>query len=310
MTQPLVSILVPVKNGKRYIAETVDSILGQDYENFELIIVDDGSTDFDYKSLESLDPRIKVQRTTGLGVSAARNLGLAVAQGDFIAFNDADDVWFPGKLKAQIEYLKKHPQTGVVFGKFIKWHPSAKGSFPEAATLSTDCTGLVDCDPARSGWIYTRLVMGLLVGMNTALIRRQIYEQVGGFDESLSKGEDYDFWLRCSQITEMDCLNGFVALYRIHDASAMSRLEDSNNLRDLLISARARWGLTNPDGLAISARQFRKRVAKTDFDHAYKHYWLGNPTISAKSFLKSFIGGHMRFKSFIYIFLSLAKSKF
>lgn len=310
MNHPLVSVIVPVKNGKSYILETVDSILGQDYENFELIIIDDGSTDFDYKSLERHDARIKVHRTTGLGVSAARNLGLALAQGDFMAFNDADDVWFPGKLKAQIAYLRKHPQTGVVFGKFIKWQPSTKGTFPEAALLATDCANLVDCDPARSGWIYTRLVMGLLVGMNTAIIRRQIYEQVGGFDESLSKGEDYDFWLRCSQITPMDCLNGFVALYRIHDASAMSRLEASNNLRELLISAKNRWGLANPNGLSISAREFKQRVAKTDFDHAYKHYWLGNPRVSTKSFLKAFLGGNRRLKSFIYIFLSLAKSIF
>lgn len=301
---PRVTVIIPVRNGKDYIQEALDSVLCQGFRAFEVIIIDDGSTDFDYSSLEQQDSRIRVVKLTGRGVSHARNVGMRLARGEFFAFLDADDVWFPGKLEAQIRYFDAHPDVGVVFGQFLRWPPDADGKFPTAASLSTDCSNLATAEPERSGWIYGRLLMGLLVGMNTAVIRRSIYRQIGEFNESMRIGEDYDFWLRASRMGEMHSLNGRVALYRIHSASAMHRIADENYMARLLSCAVERWGLVNPDKTNLNAQEFRVRLAMTHFGHGYMHYWHGKMSIAAHSFLLAFLGGGRRFRSGIYLLLA------
>ncbi len=182
---PRVSIVIPVRNGKDFIHEAINSVITQGFLNLEVIVVDDGSNDYDYKQLEDMDPRIRVLRLDGYGVSRARNTGMRVAQGEFIAFLDADDVWFPGKLEAQIRYFDQHRNIGVVFGQFVKWHADSRGVFASAQSIWSNCADLVRSDAQRSGWIYTKLLMGLLVGMNTAVIRRSIYYQIGEFNEAM-----------------------------------------------------------------------------------------------------------------------------
>ena len=260
-TRPLVSVIIPVRNAKDFIQEAIDSVLNQDYPSIEIMVIDDGSDDFDYQTLQLQDERICVTRLEGCGVSHARNTGMRLARGDYLAFLDADDVWFPGKLKAQIRYLESAAHVGIVFGQFIAWTCDESGRFAPAAQLATDCSQLTAADPTRSGWLYTKLLLGLLVGMNTAVVRREIYQTIGGFDESMRIGEDYDFWLRASHIAEMHSLAGPVALYRIHTASAMHRLDRDNHLATLLESAHARWGLSSAQGTGISRQAFRSNTA-------------------------------------------------
>lgn len=305
---PFVSVIIPVRNGKDYIQEAIDSVFLQAWEAFEILVIDDGSDDFAYETLGEQDRRIRVIRLEGHGVSHARNTGMQQAKGKYFAFLDADDVWFPGKLAAQIRHLERHPEVGVVFGEFIRWKSDQTGHFAPAKSLSEDCSQLMDADPARSGWLYTRLLNGLLVGMNTAVIRKNIYAKIGGFDEAMRIGEDYEFWLRASQVAEMHSLAGPVALYRIHPASAMHRLAPNNHLASLLKSADARWGLSNPDGTHISRRKFHMRIAMTHFSHGYSHFWGGDPTIARASFLEAFGGGAHRTKSLVYCTLAALKS--
>lgn len=295
---------MPVRNGREYIIEALDSILDQSCVDLEVIVVDDGSDDFDYKTLESHDKRVRVFRLSGHGVSSARNLGMKMAQGKYLAFLDADDVWFPGKIAAQIRYLESHPEVGCVFGGFAKWHPDETGAFPPAALLMEDCTNIMDCDQERSGWLYTRLLTGLLVGMNTAVIRREVFDQLGGFDESMRIGEDYLFWLKVSRIYEMHALDGKVALYRIHPSSAMSRLDAENHQARLLAIAVARWGLRNPDGTELPREVFEQRLAESQFTHAYNHFWHGSTAVARQSFLKAMMGGILPLRSAAYIALS------
>jgi len=306
--QPAVSVIIPVRNGKDYIQEAIDSVLQQAYDAVEILVIDDGSDDFAYETLSHQDPRIRVVRLEGCGVSHARNTGMRLANGKYFAFLDADDVWFPGKLTAQIRYFERHPQVGVVFGEFIRWQCYQDGRFEPAAGLSADCSQLMDADPARSGWLYTRLLLGLLVGMNTAVIRSDIYRKIGGFDESMRIGEDYEFWLCASQIAEMHSLAGPVALYRIHAASAMHRLDPDNHLARLLESAHARWGLSNQDGTGIPKREFEMRLAMTHFSHGYSHYWGGDPMVARNAFIKAFAGGARRTKSLVYCTLAALRS--
>ncbi|HEX2829534.1 MAG TPA: glycosyltransferase [Burkholderiales bacterium] len=304
---PVVSVIIPVYNCREYIREALDSILSQDFGNIEILIVDDGSDDFAYSTLADLDPRIRVFRRDKGGVSRARNFAMSQARGEFFAFLDADDVWFPGKLSAQAAYLEAHPEVGVVFGGFIRWERGEDGEYPAAAGLVRNCSTLARPEPTRSGWIYTRLLLGLLVGMNTAMIRRTVYERIGGFDESLRIGEDYDFWLRASRVAEMDCLDAPIALYRMHPASAMHRLDAENHLAFILQRAHAQWGTVDPNGNTIPDAEFRRRVAMTYFAHGYSHYWDGNASVALDAFRKALEGGARPSRALVYLGLAAAR---
>ncbi len=309
-TVPTVSVIIPVRNGRDYIHEALDSVISQSFTDLEVCVIDDGSNDYDYSQLEALDSRIQVRRLQGDGVSRARNVGLKLARGRYIAFLDADDIWFPGKVLAQVRYFEEHPEVGVVFGEGIQWEQDANGRFPSSDLLIGDCSELVAIDRERSGWLYTRLLMGLLVGMNTAVIRRELNNQLGGFDESMQIGEDYEYWLRASRITQMHALAGPLALYRIHNASAMHRhrVDAINHLATLLDEARGRWGLANPDGTCISEANFCFRLAATQFSHGYAHYWHGDPVVAKESFSRAFWNGFRPVRSLAYMVLASIKS--
>lgn len=305
---PRVSVVIPVRNGKEFIHEAINSILTQSFAALEVIVVDDGSNDFDYTTLTQIDPRIRTLRREGGGVSLARNAGMQHARGEFIAFLDADDVWFPGKLQAQMRYFDAHPEVGVVFGGFIRWTANSKGEFPPADSLWLDCENTAKAELARSGWIYTRLLLGLLVGMNTAIIRRSVYRAVGGFNPSMRVGEDYDFWLKAARIMQMHALAGPVAFYRIHGSSAMHRLSKVSHLATLLKTAHLRWGLTNPDGSRISEGDFRRRIGNVYFEHGYSHFWHGDPDVARQAFGRAALQGQRKTRAVAYCFLAFWKS--
>lgn len=294
---------MPVRNCRDYIHEAIDSVLGQGYTDLEIIVIDDGSDDYQYSELEELDGRIAVHRLSGMGVSHARNTALTLAKGAYFAFLDADDIWFPGKLIAQVSYCERNPQVGCVFGDFAKWERNALGQFPPSSSLTTNCHELTQKEPARSGWIYTQLLMGQLVGMNTAMIRREVFEQLGGFDESMRIGEDYLFWLKVSRAFEMHALAGTIALYRIHASSAMERLEDPNHLAIMLKSAVARWGLSSPDGTYLDQDEFNTRLAATEFVHGYRHFWHGSATVALRSLFNSLRSGFQPRRALLYLVL-------
>src|SRR5574337_107221 len=304
MNPPRVSVIIPVRNGKDYLQEALESVLKQSFADFELLLIDDGATDDDYARYARQDERIRVIHLAGTGVSRARNVGMAQSRGDLLAFLDADDVWFPGKLQAQVRYFDAHPDVGVVFGKFIRWQALSGREFVPASSLIHDASHLNCATPERSGWLYARLLGGLLVGMNTAVVRRTVYEAIGGFNEALRQGEDYDFWLKASRVAEMHSLNGPVALYRIHGASAMHRLSPENHLVNLLNAAVTRWGLNSLDDHSLTPKSFHDRLARVYFDHAYAHYWHGDRAIARAAFWQALRRGHHPLRCLVYIALS------
>ena len=250
---PLVSAIIPVRNGRAYIDEAIDSILSQSFRSFEIVVVNDGSTDGDYDELALKDPRIRVLHLTGNGVSTARNQA---------------------------------------------------GEFQPASELMIDCSALSCSEAARSGWLYTRLLMGLLVGMNTAMVRRSVVDAIGGFNTSLRQAEDYDFWLKASRVSEMHALDGPVALYRIHPASAMHQLAQDNALITVLHAAHLRWGLEGPGGDSLSAQAFQQRIVQIQFDHGYAHFWEGDRAVARRAFRSALRAGFRSRRSAVYLALS------
>ena len=298
-TAPTVSVVMPAWNALAFIDAAVHSVLSQSYRDLELIVIDDGSTDGDYAALARLDPRVRVLHVARGGVGRARNLGIRHARGRYIAFLDADDLWVPGKLKTQVEFLDAHPLVGVVFGEFYRWSCGADGQWPDPSVVFPDEQELARTSTERRGWMYTRLLMGDLLGMNTPVVRRELFDTCGGFDEGMERGEDYDFWLRCAREVPMQGFASVMAVYRIHPASTMHRTVERNYLAELLERARARWGLSDPDGHSVAESLYRRRLGRAHFDHGYAHYWAeaGSPVVAAREFAAAFRLGCMMSRS-------------
>jgi glycosyltransferase involved in cell wall biosynthesis len=301
---------MPAYNARPYIAEAISSVLDQDYPNIELIVIDDGSIDGTAECAESFGDWVKVIRQANAGVAAARNKGLAEARGALIAFLDADDLWLPGKLAAQVEYLHLHPDTAVVYGVFSRWHTKPDGSFDSPpAPVVKDPQNLLVVE--HSGWIYTELLFDNIVHIITAMIRKEVVEKLGGFDESLPTGEDYDFWLRMSRHFKADKLNRVLAYYRMNASSITRTPRAENNEYLVLQKALDQYGLVGQDGASVADKLVKRRMFQLCFSHGYLHFWSGgNPCVALKAFqaAKNYSGGG--FKIAIYIFLTALKCAF
>jgi glycosyltransferase involved in cell wall biosynthesis len=171
----LVSILIPAYNAEKYIAEAIDSVLSQDYQNKEIIVINDGSTDCTLKILEQYKGVIKVISKKNEGVAAARNTGLAAANGDYIAWLDADDYYCAGKIPAQVKYLDEHPDAKIVFTKYENFFEG---------------------EPSADVLIRIKLEKNNRYCQPTSMFRRELTAKVGNHDISYTIGEDIDWIFR------------------------------------------------------------------------------------------------------------------
>lgn len=304
---PSISVVIPVYNCWNLLGEAIDSVIAQNVPVLEVLVINDGSSDGDYQYFARTYPGVRIVDKPHEGVSASRNLGIREAKGDVIAFLDADDVWLPGKLAAQIRLLQQHPDTGAVFGRFEKWLADDAGVYRPWREFGT-VPDTASCDPARSGWLYGKLVMGLLVGMNTAIVRKSLLLEMGGFDESRQIGEDYELWLRISRHTRMMCLGEVVALYRIHPASATQRLRDASDLAQVLEGAYQRWGLEAPHSSGLTDAAYRRRLAQVHFEHGYTHFWRGSLRLARQAFRRALQYEAEHARARLYAMLSRFKS--
>ena len=183
--KPLVSVVIPTFNRAWCLREAVDSVLSQEVGDFELIVVDDGSTDDTPQLLEGYGDAIRVLRRENRGVSAARNAGIAAARGELIAFLDSDDIWLPGKLRRQVEFFTSHPEALICQTEEL-WVRNGRRVNPGRRHRK------------RDGMIFAPSLDLCLVSPSAVMVRRELFDRVGLFDESLPACEDYDLWLRVS----------------------------------------------------------------------------------------------------------------
>jgi glycosyltransferase involved in cell wall biosynthesis len=203
---PSTTVIVPVRNGAAFVGEAVGSALAQLGGGDEVIVVDDASTDLTQAVLAGIDdPRLKRASCGGLGVSAARNVGLSMAKGRYVAFLDHDDMWPASRHAVMARMLNERPDVDAVFGRMrVKF---------EAGALHNERMAAMD---------------GRHVGVasvGTGLFRRQIIDQIAGFDESLHFGEDVDFYLRLMEAgMRVELCDGDGLLYRRHASNASNDL--------------------------------------------------------------------------------------
>ncbi len=177
-----VAVIIPTYNRKAMVQEAIGSVLRQSYRNFELIVVDDGSTDGTGEVLRHF-PQIRYFLQERRGVSAARNFGVRKAQGRLIAFLDSDDLWLPQKLEVQVAFMQENPKVQICQTEEI-WLRNGVRVNPRKRHRKP------------SGDIFAPSLELCLVSPSAVVIRKEFFEEMGGFDESLPACEDYDLWLR------------------------------------------------------------------------------------------------------------------
>ncbi len=193
-TTPKVSIILPTFNRAHLLTRSIESILRQDYDNYELIIVNDGSKDETNELIHTYSNKIPslqyIEHPKNLGASMARNTGLAYAKGVYIAFQDSDDEWMLGKLRKQVDIMDKlDDSVGIVFGDLIIIRNNTDQLFPAPKFTPSD------------GFIYDKAISyGIWgLGIQTTLIRRACFDDIGYFDEKLHRYIDLEFFIRLSR---------------------------------------------------------------------------------------------------------------
>jgi len=178
-SQPLVSVIIPIYNGEKFLQSTLESVFAQTYSNIEVIVVDDGSTD-NSSSIAKSFPDVRYIGQKNMGVSTARNRGIEFAAGDYIALLDADDLWDPKKIELQISYMEQNPDIDMT---------------------GTKTKNFLDLGTILPVWLQKNENWELVEYINSSSIvaRRNVFKTVGKFDETLPSGEDTDWFWRAKE---------------------------------------------------------------------------------------------------------------
>ena len=238
---PLVSVVLPVRNGLPYLPASVNSILDQTYENFELIAIDDGSTDEtrDWLAARSLlDNRLRFLDNRGTGLVDALNYGVSQSKGDYIARMDADDIAMPRRFERQVKFLEANPFIAVLGTQVLPI--DAKG----------DPAGKVTALPTDPATIANALLeKGCVFRHPTIMARREALQSMGGYRADLTYAEDFDLWLRMAERFQLANLPDVTLFYRSHPQSISNARQMEQQLAHslaLLSAQRRRRGLSDP----------------------------------------------------------------
>lgn len=205
-----VSVVIPACNAGAFLPEAVASVLAQAPLPDQVLVVDDGSSDGSVEALRGQP--VTVIRTQGpgpRGPSAARNLGIREARGEFVAFLDADDVWLPGHCQALVSLLLRHPRAAIAFSRVEKFDRHSLSVPTAQATL-----------PMRPFDAFRRLLVSNFVPQSTVVARRSVLLEAGGYDETLRLAEDFDLWLRIAERHYFVGLPEITCRYRLHPRQA------------------------------------------------------------------------------------------
>ncbi|MBI4516251.1 MAG: glycosyltransferase [Deltaproteobacteria bacterium] len=207
---PLVSVIVPSHNRRALLREAVESVLGQRGVAIDLIVVDDGSSDGSEGELSEFGARVRYRWQPQRGVSAARNAGARLARGRWLAFLDSDDLWLPDKLATQLAFVSEHPETTICQTGEI-WIRNG-----------------VRVNPCRhhrkpDGDVFLASLQRCVVSPSAVMLRRELFEATGGFDESLPACEDYDLWLRLARHQQVALIDRPLVIKRGGHADQLSR---------------------------------------------------------------------------------------
>lgn len=221
---PKVSVVIPAYNAMIYLSETLDSVLKQTFTDFEVLIINDGSTDSIVTWASGItDLRIRLISQENQGLPGSRNTGIAHAQGEYIAFLDADDLWELTKLEKQVRCFKENPTVGVVYTWTLLIDEYSKP------------TGRIFASQAEGNVWRELLETDVISNGSSAMVRRDCFEAVGVFDRTLTSAEDLDMWLRIAVHYQFAVVKEPLTLYRQYSSSmSKNRQRMFQNLRTVI----------------------------------------------------------------------------
>jgi glycosyltransferase involved in cell wall biosynthesis len=267
---PRVSVIIPAFNAEPYITETLDSVLSQTYPHFEVVVSDDGSTDATRERVAAYGSRVKyVHRENSGGVSAPRNAGVRAASGSLLAFIDADDLMAPGRIAAEVRCFARHPDAGLVFSDYGEFGPDKRqelGHFPSCPML----TRLLAQAPVTAHSMVldsataTEVLLTENFGSSSPMVRRRVFDLVGGYDESTMSSEDFDFQYRVASVCPVGIVPGIHWYKRQHPMNMSANVE-----RVLRWKIEVRRRILQKETSARRRRTLKRHIADWHADLAY-----------------------------------------
>ncbi len=213
---PLISVIIPVYNGEQFLAAALDSVFAQSFQDFEVVVINDGSTDGTERVLAAYADRIREVRQENRGLAASRGRGVALAQGTWVAFLDADDIWLPHKLARQAEAARQHPECGIISTDAL--------SFAEDRVL---VPSLHTWYRPSSGTVLESLLFGNWIPPSAAMVRRDCFAHVRTFElPPPGYGEDWLMWMQIAAHAPVHFVDEVLVRRRLHAGSMSSQGED------------------------------------------------------------------------------------
>jgi glycosyltransferase involved in cell wall biosynthesis len=217
---PTVSVIIPVYNSADLIVDAIDSALGQTYDDYEIIVVDDGSTDNTRAVVKGYGDRVKYVYQDNAHIATARNKGFSVSSGKYIAQLDADDLWLAEKLEKQVAMFERYPEAGMVYcDSYICEYGQEDRRDQIYSRLYV---------PSRDGHVFAYFFKTNPLCTSSAIISRTVWERVGGLDTTLRGGQDAEFFMRIASFAPVYCCREPLMIYRRHGSNTSSALTYAN----------------------------------------------------------------------------------
>lgn len=274
-----VSIVIPTYNVGRFLVDAIDSVLAQTYQDFEIIVVDDGSTDDTATVLAPYRERIRYYQQANAGPSVARNRGILHAEGSLIAFLDADDVWRPAKLARQVEYMNRHPEMVLCYTDFTR----------SAIPGQTDESRLKIYERKGSGHVFHNLLFENFIATPAVMVRREALARAGLFDTNLKGMEDLEMWLRLAKAGPFGFIDEVLVDVRRHDTNTTNSVEFARQRVRATRLMMARWA-NDTEALGV----MRENLGIRCWDLAYAEQLNGNYPAARSAYWQSACQGNRR----------------
>jgi len=284
MIKKTISVIIPTFNRRDMLLEAIKSVFAQTLLPDEVIIVDCGSKDGTRDAVLGYSQKVIFLETNTPGASSQRNIGISKAKNDFIAFLDDDDIWHPEKLKIQMKFLETHPEIAMISSGNIRMGNEIK----------------IDRPNWTCGDLYKKLFMKSFISTPTVVVKKDVFNRIGGFNENYKRAEDYDLWLRISRCFHLAHTKMPLTWIR----KSKNRL--SNNKIDLRNSA-IKVIKENYDPEKISIRNFNKRISGIEISLGRRYIKSGNKEEGKKQFLSAIKRYPYSIRSYRYLLSTIIK---
>lgn len=284
----MISVIIPTYNCDKYICEALDSVLHQTYSDYEIIVIDDGSTDSTRAIIENKYHGVRYYYVKNNGVAAARNFGILMARGELIAFLDADDIWLPEKLKKQAALFNENENLGMAFTEncFFDEHGITDEKVNKRERL-------------MHGDIVKNIFLNSYVVTSTVMVRKIYFDTIGVFEEGLTVAEDDNMWMRIGMKYGVELLDEPLLMYRI-TAGSLSRTNKNifNGVKTSIEIIKDKY----PDLYRhLGKATVRKKYSELLFSEGYHYFSQGMQKEARRNFIKSYFNSIFELKPLLYL---------